>query len=122
MGYRSDVAFAFYPASEEHKGVVTLWLKENLPFDTWDVDEYWLIDEAQGTYIFRAEDVKWYSEDHDIEVIESAYNKFRELFCGDDAVGGCEHVRIGEEIADLTTEYHGDSDYRLSVARSIHIG
>jgi hypothetical protein len=122
MGYRSDVAFAFYPASEEHKGVVTLWLKENLPLDTWDVDEYWLIDEARGTYIFQAEGVKWYSEDRDVEVIESAFNKFRELFCGDDAVGGCEHVRIGEEIADLTTEYHGDSDYRLSVARSIHIG
>ena len=122
MGYRSDVAFAFYPASEEHKGVITLWLKENLPLDTWDVDEYWLIDEARGTYIFRAEDVKWYSDDRDVEVIESAFNKFRELFCGDDAVGGCEHIRIGEEIADLTTEYYGDSDYRLSIARSIHIG
>jgi len=61
MGYRSDVAIAFYPADAESKGVVTLWLKENLPFDTWNVDEYWLIDEAQGSYIFRAMGIRYSS-------------------------------------------------------------
>lgn len=121
MGYRSDVAFAFYSTSEEHKGVVTLWLKENLPFDTWNVYEYWLVDEQRGSYIFRAEDVKWYPEDPDVKVIESVCKKFKTLFCEDESVAACEYVRIGEELEDLETEYCGDADYILSVSRSIHI-
>lgn len=121
MGYRSDVAFAFYPTDDEHKGVVTLWLKENLPFDTWNVDEYWLIDEAEGSYIFRAEDVKWYEGYSDVDKMEAAYANFIDLFCGDTLIGGCEHIRIGEELRDVIEDYKGDCDYKLSVTRSIHI-
>jgi hypothetical protein len=121
MGYRSEVGFAFYPTDDEHKGVVTLWLKENLPFDTWNVDEYWLIDEAEGSYIFQASDVKWYSDNQDVNKMEAAYAKFIDLFCTDNLVGGCEYVRIGEELEDVTEKYNGDCDYKLSIARSIQI-
>jgi hypothetical protein len=123
MGYRSEVAYAFYSTDEEHKGVITLWLKENLPFDAWDIAEYWNIDEGSGKYVFHALDVKWYADDPEVLLVEEAGRKFIELFCrnGDNSKGACEHVRIGENTDDMVSEYHGNAEYILSISRSIHI-
>ena len=119
MGYRSDVAYAFYSTDEEHDAVIKLWLDENLPFKDWDKDVW---TPMKAGYIFNVSSVKWYDGYPEIDKMTEVSEQFKELFIeGVAEVGAMEFVRIGEEVEDNTMDSYGRVDYVLNIARSIEI-
>jgi hypothetical protein len=106
MGYRSDVELLFYTTGEDTQdaplpqAAVKLWFDENYPvaeaIDDWGADITYGL-----TYVrIRYENVKWYENYKHIIDVDAAKAKFKRLF-GDRAA--CEHVRVGEESADIET-------------------
>lgn len=118
MGYRSEVAYAFYSIDDEYDAVVKLWLDENLPFDDWD-GEHWIA--MEGGYKFYAAHVKWYEDAQEVRKMEEVARRFRDSFIENNGyIAALEYVRIGENNDDNEEIYYGNSDYILSVSRSIH--
>lgn len=118
MGYRSDVAFAFYSVDEEHNGIVNIWLKENLPFKDW-VDACFT--PMENGYKFYIDNIKWYEDTPDVQRILKVADQFKDLFIyGDNQVAALEYVRIGENYDDNEEEYYGNVECILSISRSIN--
>lgn len=120
MGYRSDVAAYFYATDRDKVAFVKLWLKDNLPFGRWHEPDF---EEKDDGYLFMVDDVKWYESYADIVEFENIAQTFRTEFCNDaDRMAAYEFVRIGEEVADIETEYEGlDCEFRLNVSRAIDV-
>jgi hypothetical protein len=124
MGYRSEVAIAFYSKDEEHSGVIKLWMESNFPYDDWKEFEnaVQVKESPEYMFVFHIDYIKWYSDYPEVKRIERLMRDFDELFCsGENPIGACEYVRIGEETDDNETETHGDPDYILEIHRSISI-
>jgi len=124
MGYRSDVGALFYTSEQmrDKIGVVKLWLRENLPFKDWEWTDYPAFEEMEDGYKFFVSNVKWYDTYPEIEHMNQAMEKFRELFCDADdgeIVGALEFIRIGESDDDVEIEREGDVAYRVEVTREI---
>ena len=133
MGYRSDVKIAFYltdgtfdhPPTEDNPilpfAALKLWFDENYPVqeakDDWGVE----IEHGNDYILLSYTDVKWYPDYDHVKAVESAFEKFSEVFRSD----GREHraqfefVRIGEQDDDIERESSSYSDHRLNVERSI---
>jgi hypothetical protein len=121
MGYRSEVAIAFYSVDDDSKAVIKLWLDENLPFKDWSKDEFWKEVRGGTGWIFHAEEVKWYESYPDVQAVEKAMDRFRKLFIDESNVGALEFARIGETYEDIEFENWGDSDLVIDICRSINI-
>lgn len=124
MGYRSEVAIAFYVHDPEHNGVVSLWLKSNFPFDDWDVADRTFTEKSNPNYsfVFHANDIKWYDGYPAVTRINKLIEDFDELFCsGENAVAACEFMRSGESDDDIESETYGDVEWVLSIAKTIDI-
>lgn len=121
MGYRSDVAAAFYVKDVKHLPVLKLWLDENFPVDIFHEDIYWF----DKGMVLRCENVKWYDSYTDVKAFDAAVQKYLELVKspeeGDDVpVFSYEYVRVGENYDDVETYYDGDNcQYKLGVTREI---
>jgi len=124
MGYRSDVAIAFYTHDPEHNGVVSLWLKSNFPFDDWGIADRTITEQSKPNYsfVFHVHDIKWYDGYPAVVRMNKLVEDFVDLFCsGADPVAACEFMRSGEEDSDIESEMHGDGNYVLSITKSISV-
>lgn len=124
MGYRSEVAIAFYTHEPEHNGVVSLWLKSNFPFDDWGITEREFIEKSDPNYsfVFHVHDIKWYDGYPAVERMNKLVEDFAELFCsGENAVAACEFMRSGESDDDIESETYGDVAWVLSITKSIDV-
>ena len=124
MGYRSEVAIAFYTHDPEHNGVVSLWLKSNFPFDDWGIADREFTEESNPNYsfVFHVHDIKWYDGYPAVVRMDKLIADFDELFCsGDNAIAACEFMRSGEGDDDIESETYGDVDYVLSITKSISV-
>ena len=120
MGYRSDIAAAFYAANKKDFPVIKLWLMENFPVDTFHDNIQWF----DRGLIVQDSHTKWYDSYPEVAAFDEAAFKFRTMFCSDNentARGAYEFVRIGENYDDVETEYSGDCDYMIDVVRTIQI-
>lgn len=125
MGYRSDVAIAFYTHDPEHNGVVSLWLKSNFPFDDWGITDRTITEKSTPNYsfVFHVHDIKWYDGYPAVERMKKLVEDFDELFCsGLSPVAACDFMRSGENDDDIESEHYGESNYVLSIVKSIDIG
>jgi hypothetical protein len=118
MGYRSDVALAFYADNDENWPPMRLWLNAYKPRSI-EADSY-RDDEGKHRIIVQFFSVKWYESYGDVQEIMTWYTEYISNFEG---IGGCsEYVRLGEEVDDIVTEYNGDNvQYILGVMRDISI-
>jgi hypothetical protein len=124
MGYRSEVAIAFYTHEPEHNGVVSLWLKSNFPFDDWGIADRTITEESNPNYsfVFHVHDIKWYEGYPAVERMNKLIEDFAELFCGGlSPVAACEFMRSGESDDDIESEQYGDVDHVLSITKSISV-
>lgn len=122
MGYRSNVAAAFYVKDAKHLPVLKLWLDENFPMDTFHNSIRWF---DRGMMI-EEEHVKWYESYDEVKAFDAAAEKYLELVNNDLGVEAdapsfsYEFVRIGEDDDDVETEYEGfNCEYLIGVSRSI---
>ena len=125
MGYRSDVAAAFYTADKKHFPVLKLWLDENFPWKYFDTDDVEWFDKGM---VFRVESVKWYDSYPDVDAFTEAQEQFvrlvnaldegedeRPVFC-------YEFVRIGENFEDIEATHEGEAvEWILDVERHVRI-
>lgn len=124
MGYRSEVAIAFYTHDPEHNGVVSLWLKSNFPFDDWDVADRTFTEKSNPNYsfVFHVVDVKWYDGYPAVVRIEKLIADFDELFCsGENDIAACEFMRSGEDNNDVEYNTYGETSGVLSISKSIEV-
>jgi hypothetical protein len=124
MGYRSEVAIAFYSKDKEHSGVIKLWMESNFPYDDWKGYEEAIDvkDSPEYSLVLHLDHVKWYESYPEVERIDKLMNDFGELFCsGLNPTGACEFMRLGEELQDIETQFYGDVDYILDVNRTITV-
>ncbi len=121
MGYRSDVAAMFYADKGKDWPVLKLWLQENFPCKMFESEITW----HDLCMVVECKNVKWYSDYDEVKAFNAATLNFIDMFCEgeEDLPQGCyEFVRIGEELDDVETEYHGDEcGYYLDVSRNIEI-
>lgn len=118
MGYRSDVAAAFYAADKKDFPVIKLWLQENFPVDTFDNNIEWF----DRGLLMQESHTKWYDDYPEVVEFNTAMKKFVDMFCkGEESIGACEFVRLGENYDDAETEYYGNCDYLIDVNRSIEV-
>lgn len=124
MGYRSEVAIAFYTHDPKHNGVVSLWLKSNFPFDDWGITDREFIEKSTPNYsfVFHVHDIKWYEGYPAVERMNKLVEDFAELFCnGLSPVAACEFMRSGESDDDIESEQYGDVDHVLSISKRIDV-
>lgn len=124
MGYRSEVAIAFYTHDPEHNGVVSLWLKSNFPFDDWDIADGTITEKSNPNYsfVFHVVGVKWYDGYPEVVRMDKLIEEFDELFCsGENNIAACEFMRSGESDDDIESETYGDVEWVLSIAKTIDI-
>lgn len=120
MGYRSDVAAAFYVKDVKHFSVLKLWLDENFPVDVFYNDIRWF----ERGMLVNCLNVKWYDSYSDVQAFDDAVEKYlalMELDASDDPpVFSYEFVRVGENYEDIETTYEGvDCECLLGVTREI---
>jgi hypothetical protein len=121
MGYRSDVAAAFYVKDVKHFPMLKLWLTANFPMEQLGECVRWF----DRGMMFEEECVKWYDDYEDVKAFDAAVEKYLELVnaarVNDDAPTFLyEFVRLGENYEDIVTEYEGfDCECILGVTRSI---
>ena len=122
MGYRSDVAAAFYVKDVKHVPMLKLWLDENFPVGIFHKDIRWF----DNGMVLTCESVKWYDSYEDVKAFDAAVEKYLELVNNDMGVEddppafSYEFVRVGENYDDVETHYDGDAcEYRLGVTREI---
>lgn len=117
MGYRSDVAIAFYPKDMGSIEVIEVWFDGYKP----ELKKYGLLDDFEvrnGVLLFQANGVKWYTGYNDVELIERMIHDYKENF--DEENYFYEYIRIGEDITDI--EEHCSYEFiNLSVSRSIEV-
>jgi hypothetical protein len=117
MGYRSDVAAAFYAVDVKDFPVIKLWLQENFPKE-FEESITWF----DRGMVFHETEVKWYDDYKEVKAFEAARKKFIDMFCEDNegAVNGAfEFMRVGEQYEDVETDYCGDYDNLLELKREI---
>jgi hypothetical protein len=124
MGYRSDVAIAFYPSSRDNPvpfSTIKLWFDENYPHRM-AVDEWSAEIDAEADFILvRYRNVKWYEGYEHVVAVENAIRLFNQTFeTGEEDTGAAyEFARIGEETGDFEEDASPWSDCRLMVRREI---
>ena len=120
MGYRSDVAAAFYAVDVKDFPVIKLWLQENFPKE-FEESITWF----DRGMVFHETEVKWYDDYEEVKAFEAAREKFIDMFCKDEhegAVSGAfEFMRVGEQYDDVETDYCGDYDNLLELIRTITV-
>lgn len=124
MGYRSEVAIAFYTHDPEHNGVVSLWLKSNFPFDDWGIADRTITEKSDPNYsfVFHVHDVKWYDGYPAVVRMNKLIADFVKLFCsGENPIAACEFMRSGEEDEDIESEQYGETQYVLSISKCIDV-
>lgn len=124
MGYRSEVAIAFYTHDTEHNGVVSLWLKSNFPYEDWELFEDHIVEKEDPTYSFLLHvfDVKWYDNYPAVVRMNKLVKEFAELFCGgSNDIAACEFMRNGEGDSDVEYSSYGQSQGALSILKSIYV-
>lgn len=129
MGYRSDVAAAFYVTHKQHLPILKLWLSENFPMDLFSGHTRWF----DTGMLLEEEGTKWYSDYDEVKAFDVAVRKFHGLIAEfdkpvtaiteDKPPQFCyEFIRVGENYDDVETEYFGDGcQYLLGVERKITI-
>ena len=117
MGYRSDVAIAFYPKDTGSIEVIEVWFDVYKP----ELKKYGFLDDFEvrnGVLLFQADDVKWYSSYPDVALIERMVDDYKTNF---DEENYCyEYIRIGEDNTDIE-EHCSYGFMNLSVSRSIEV-
>ena len=128
MGYRSDVAIAFYicpRATDIGYPALKLWFDENYPRAT-AVDEWEATIDYNdtGIIVVTYDNVNWYNGYDHVEAVNAARDRFVSTFRADhsDGLGSWEMVIIGEKLKDITHEGSDYHDYRLGVRREIYVG
>lgn len=124
MGYRSDVAIAFYTHKTEHNGVVSLWLKSNFPYEDWNLITHEITEKNEPTYSFVLEvcGIKWYDDYPAVVRMNKLIEEFDELFCSEDNnIAACEFMRSGEEDDDIEHDRYGDVAWVLSIEKRINV-
>ena len=119
MGYRSDVALAFYCKNVGNNfNTLEDWVKSRLENEMEFCKEF-----EKGTtkgFVFNWEWVKWYDEDEDVQRVDKAIDEFNETFCKPvDTEFMYEFVRIGEEDTDVEKRESNTAEWFLSVSRKI---
>lgn len=124
MGYRSDVAAAFYVSKAEHLPVLKLWLQENFPMDTFANEIRWF----DRGMLFQCSHVKWYDDYEDVMAFAAAVEKYDALVHIDEPQDrvtptfNYEFVRIGENYDDIDSTYEGlDCEFMLGITREITV-
>lgn len=120
MGYRSDVAAAFYVKDVKHLPVLKLWLDENFPMQEFGDCVRWF----DRGMVFEDGNTKWYSDYEDVKAFDAAVERFKGLIYMDASEDtpryNYEFVRVGENYDDVDTEYDGDDcEFILGVSRAI---
>ena len=121
MGYRSDVAAAFYVSEVKHFPVLKLWLEENFPMQEFGNCVRWF----DRGMVFEEASIKWYDDYDDVKAFDAAVDKYLELVHNSDVEKGTpsfcyEFVRIGENYEDIDAQHEGiDCGWLLGVHRSI---
>lgn len=125
MGYRSDVAAAFYVANTKDLPALKLWLSENFPMEQFDTDITWF----DRGMLMHCESVKWYDDFDEVRAFNAAVEAYTELCTNlppanpDEPSYSFEFVRIGENYEDIETREEGHGcEWFLEVNRSIRIG
>ena len=124
MGYRSDVAAAFYVSKAEHLPALKLWLQENFPMEMFDKEVRWF----DKGMLFQCNHVKWYDDYGDVMAFNAAVEKYDALINIDapqdrtTPIFNYEFVRIGENYDDIDSTYEGlECEYLLGVTREITV-
>lgn len=123
MGYRSDVAAAFYVNKPDDFPMLKLWLDENFPTSDWEQNIRWF---SKGMLV-ECDSVKWYDGYPDVQAFEAAADKFielcnNELNVEDVPKFNYEFIRIGEDYDDVDVVREGARcEYLLEVQRSISV-
>ena len=120
MGYRSDLAAAFYVQDKKHLPVLKLWVDENFPVETFANEIRWF---AKGMLV-EERATKWYDDYEEVQAFNVAVGKFLQLVHKkpepDAPEFSFEFVRIGENYDDIETQYEGDHcEWLLDVRREI---
>lgn len=122
MGYRSNVAIAFYTNEPENIpfASIKLWFDENYPVkeakDEWDAE----ITYGDTYVLVRYDDVKWYDGYEHPQAVDRAKASFDHCFTTDETrMAAWEMVRTGEESQDIEEDRSEYADYRLGVSREI---
>lgn len=118
MGYRSEVAAAFYVTKKENFPALKLWLDENFPIEEFKHEITWF---SRGM-LLHCHDVKWYDSYAEVVKFDKAVDMFRDVILDDNKLdAGYEFVRIGENYDDIETYEGGAPQCLITVNRSISI-
>lgn len=124
MGYRSNVAAAFYVRDAKHLPMLKLWLKEHFPMEQLGGCVRWF----DRGMVFEEECVKWYDDYEDVKAFDAAANKYVQLVEdfdnapeGSDTPVFCyEFIRVGENYEDIDATFEGYyCEQLLGVSRNI---
>lgn len=119
MGYRSDVAIAFYGDPAAVGPFIALNVDETMHKDADKVTDHTMSSKACRYVIYEMHDWKWYDGYPQIvawEKVMRASNEHPGITC--------EFIRVGEESGDIEAEQYGDRDqleYVLSTDTNICI-
>lgn len=134
MGYRSDVGALFYVRSslgnteqiKKAEALFNVWMQTNMEDCPKQLE--CMFERSDSELQFIAESIKWFSSYDEVNWFTEFANKFCEELCDNEQLDGgsglheCfayEFARIGEELED--NEYVGseNTDWRLSINRSL---
>jgi hypothetical protein len=119
MGYRSDVAIAFYGEPAAVDAFLALNVSEEMHKDADEVTEHTLSSKECKYVVYEMRDWKWYEGYPQVIRWETA------MHASNDHPGiTCEFMRVGEESGDIENEQYGDRDqleYILSTNTEICI-
>ena len=130
MGYRSEVTIAFYDGKASRGWEVLDMLKDRFPllFEHWP-EGHWECGRNVGSpAVFRAESVKWYTDEHCYRDVRAMMDTLKELADETDtkACMDCIHwefARIGDDVDD--TEYltspHAADHIRIERYATVHM-
>ena len=117
MGYRSDVAAAFY-ATPDKAAAVKLFVDENFPEELAGnlrpiKNKYYV------GYMFEDENVKWYDSYPEVVAFQRFVSNYLELAEQEEIKWAYEFVRVGEESGDIEVYRSNHSDCLVYPSTSI---
>jgi hypothetical protein len=130
MGYRSEVTIAFYDGKASRGWEVLDMLKDRFPmlFEHWPEGHWECGRDVGSPAVFRAEYVKWYTDEHCYRDVRAMMDTLKELADDTDTESAmdCIHwefARIGEDVSD--TEYltspHAANHIRIERYATVHM-
>ena len=124
MGYRSDAQLLFYcDENDPNYAMLKLWVYENMQEELGYMEEF--TRSGHKGFIFSWDNVKWYQGYDDVDRVEAAMKKFREVF-DEQAIleegvpdFSYEFIRIGENDDDVEVRGSVRATSLIYVERSI---